>query len=342
MPDVIHESDIKISQGNHRIRWIDIAKGIAILAIILGHTALKNSIIWNWCYTFHVPMFFILSGYTSGIASSWSDVWRHVKKNFLHLIVPCLSIEMIQIIISFFLAEEKTVNTLIALLTKQLDVLFWASGATNADGTIPSLGALWFLIALFYAKLFWDIIYVLFPKVTAPVCIMTGFLGMLIGQRTYLPQELDVVFLVVFFLEVGKYFKRFDESKYYDKFKYLAVFIGFVIWIVCFCLGIRIEIVYRDYPYGVISIIEACCATYCMCVLSRLFDNIAVVRDILSYIGKFTLWIFMVHSLDYLINFMWVNLQSGIYIIAVRVIVDVSLALLLAHIKSFKSFINRK
>ena len=55
-----------------RIRFFDIAKGVAILAVILGHSAIEANdfipsytaqIILSFCFSFHMPLFFILSGY---------------------------------------------------------------------------------------------------------------------------------------------------------------------------------------------------------------------------------------------------------------------------------------
>lgn len=55
-----------------RIRFFDIAKGIAILAVVLGHSAIEANdfmpshtaqIILSLCFSFHMPLFFILSGY---------------------------------------------------------------------------------------------------------------------------------------------------------------------------------------------------------------------------------------------------------------------------------------
>lgn len=40
----------------NRVKYIDIARGIAILCIILGH--LGNATINRIVYTFHVPIFF--------------------------------------------------------------------------------------------------------------------------------------------------------------------------------------------------------------------------------------------------------------------------------------------
>lgn len=45
---------------NKRIEWVDTAKGIGLLCVILGH--LKVPYLSTWIYTFHMPLFFFLSG----------------------------------------------------------------------------------------------------------------------------------------------------------------------------------------------------------------------------------------------------------------------------------------
>lgn len=62
----------RLNKFMKRIRFFDIAKGIAILAVILGHSAIEANlfmphrtaqIIVSICFSFHMPLFFILSGY---------------------------------------------------------------------------------------------------------------------------------------------------------------------------------------------------------------------------------------------------------------------------------------
>lgn len=43
-----------------RVEWIDMAKGIGLLFVFLGH--LKTPFLATWIYTFHMPLFFFLSG----------------------------------------------------------------------------------------------------------------------------------------------------------------------------------------------------------------------------------------------------------------------------------------
>lgn len=43
-----------------RIAWIDIAKGIAILLMIIGHELPSNCHLYGLIFSFHMPLFFIL------------------------------------------------------------------------------------------------------------------------------------------------------------------------------------------------------------------------------------------------------------------------------------------
>ncbi|WP_367118171.1 acyltransferase family protein [uncultured Clostridium sp.] len=47
-----------------RLNFIDILKGIAIVLVVLGHILYnQNNLIRIWLYSFHIPLFFIISGY---------------------------------------------------------------------------------------------------------------------------------------------------------------------------------------------------------------------------------------------------------------------------------------
>lgn len=48
---------------NKRIEWIDIAKAVAIVLVGIGHYSCPK-ILMAFIYSFHMPLFFILSGIT--------------------------------------------------------------------------------------------------------------------------------------------------------------------------------------------------------------------------------------------------------------------------------------
>ena len=49
-----------------RLKWLDIAKGLGIILMVLGHTSIPkfaSDFIWS----FHMPLFFIASGFTTNL-----------------------------------------------------------------------------------------------------------------------------------------------------------------------------------------------------------------------------------------------------------------------------------
>lgn len=47
----------------NRVEWIDVAKGIAIILMILGHCISVDSWLRLIIFSFHMPFFLIASGY---------------------------------------------------------------------------------------------------------------------------------------------------------------------------------------------------------------------------------------------------------------------------------------
>lgn len=62
--------------------WIDIAKGLAILLMIIGHELRPQSHLYVLIFSFHMPLFFILSGYTARPVKSWTYLKKIAAKLF--------------------------------------------------------------------------------------------------------------------------------------------------------------------------------------------------------------------------------------------------------------------
>ena len=65
-----------------RIEWIDTAKGIGLILVILGH--LHIPFMTTWIYLFHMPLFFFLSGLVySGGKYTWKQYLIKKAKSLL-------------------------------------------------------------------------------------------------------------------------------------------------------------------------------------------------------------------------------------------------------------------
>ena len=121
-----------------RIGWIDWAKSFCMFLVILGHCHFQESgmIVIQLIYSFHMLLFFFLSGYLCQRQLSLQSF----LKDFRYIIIPYLSFGTINIIIGTISRQAICFDTII----KQLHTLF-----IGLDGKI---GAIWFLPSLFICK----------------------------------------------------------------------------------------------------------------------------------------------------------------------------------------------
>ena len=146
-----------------RIDWIDTAKGLCMILVIVGHTLPYGNLMRNFIFSFHMPAFFFLTGYTARRPDTWQGFARRVRKDFVALIVPVLGVvQVFNVLLNFFLSDDRSLTNLWDIARYNAITLFWASG-NPADG-IPSCGMPWFLFALFWGKLIWELLGLLFPK----------------------------------------------------------------------------------------------------------------------------------------------------------------------------------
>ena len=74
----------------NRIEWIDIVKGITILIVIAGHTYRNGfipGIIRGAIFSYHMPLFFIVSSITFKYSENTSDLIRNIRKSAKHLYI---------------------------------------------------------------------------------------------------------------------------------------------------------------------------------------------------------------------------------------------------------------
>ncbi|MFA4884780.1 MAG: acyltransferase family protein [Desulfotomaculaceae bacterium] len=95
---MVHTSDFKQRQP-----WLDIAKGIGITAVVLGHS---GSSIAYYLYWFHMPLFFIISGYLFKPHEDWATLSNWLYKRTCQLLIPYLSFLIIIVTVEFYLGNR--------------------------------------------------------------------------------------------------------------------------------------------------------------------------------------------------------------------------------------------
>lgn len=70
-----------------RTAWIDMAKGIGIILVILGHISFRPQSINVWLCSFHMPLFFFLSGITYN-PDKYNKFGLFLKTKIKQLVIP--------------------------------------------------------------------------------------------------------------------------------------------------------------------------------------------------------------------------------------------------------------
>lgn len=128
-----------------RDAYLDIVKGIAIIAVVIGHCIqfgsgiewMKGDFFYNnvfrFIYSWHMPLFMLVSGYLFSFSVKRHDLRELVTSRFQQLVLPMMSWGM--------------------LITIASCVLGWDSGTFAYNFFKHFLNDIWFLWAIFYNSL---------------------------------------------------------------------------------------------------------------------------------------------------------------------------------------------
>lgn len=326
----------------HRIQWVDIAKGIAMLFVIIGHTAPFGSMERSFIFSFHMPLFFLLSGYTMKFADSWEAAGRKVIKRAYQLLLPVFIIAVVSVFLSYHNALHRDVATLMGIARNMALAVLWGSGIPFKYH--PGLGMCWFLISLFWADVILNGIHLLFSKKpvmrTFFIIILSG-IGIALGKHgVWLPQNFDVTLCCILFLYVGVLWRTYDYvlSEYNN-----AIFVaGAVFWGLCLFYGKYIELASRHYPGAVWCVIEAIAAVYVICLIGKKFEFRICLNRIFAFIGVNTLSIFEIHALDWYVKPFWNSANWKVASLKrLCIVLSITLLLLLAKYAWRKVMVRR-
>ena len=285
-----------------RIRFFDIAKGIAILAVILGHSAIETNlfvphrtaqIVLSICFSFHMPLFFILSGYFMHPERRFR--WMKEAKQLLFTyVVTALCVLVGVTCMATFDHESR------AIALRQ-----WGMAAIYGSGDISNLtlwrvdlriGAIWFLLALFWARLLLHCLARLpYTPVWVALCFAVGYVS---AQYVLLPWSIQAGMCAAAFLYLGYLAKKCDLLGVVKRFPF-AWAIAFIIWVVDIMFFGGMSMAVNNYgSRPVLAVIGSIAGTLCVVGISQLIDRVPAMGSVLSRIGQASLAILCVHLIE--------------------------------------------
>lgn len=286
-----------------RIEYLDIAKGIGILLVVLGHNDFEviSPFVQRLIYSFHMPLFFFLSGY---FINASIPFFEFVRKRFNALLKPFL----FTIFLIYFTSvsfEKMGFNTAITRIVKSL----------YGSGHYLDWVQLWFLPHLFvvslYAFLFITIMsrlrsrWVAWGILLASLAVSLPFLRAFypfpisILGKDYelfgLPFSLDLVLATGFFFILGNEVRQATSEKTFDNWLLLAG-TGTALLLLNVLFRYEIDFNIRLYESFLVNTAEAILGILFVLALSRQIDLHATrLASFFKYLGNITLIILLFH-----------------------------------------------
>ena len=305
-----------------RIEYLDVARGIAIILMIIGHI-IKNTQFINVIYSFHIPIFVFISGF-------FFKGKEKINKLFsFYVIVIAISV--------------LTTPATVTIIERLKNILFRVSMSINDTpsgvNTLLSVGAMWFIPFIIVVKL----LFMLNVKICKKndnwlfvLCFIECTIGFILSRnKIWCIWHLDVAlysmlwFYFGYILHKRRLLEKFLNNK-------LIVFLCFCIWLIG-SQFVGISLASRGYMYSIVYVLPVIIATSGIISIIWISKKIEKFSFFLKYCGKNSMYFLVSY---YLVAIYVVRTSfSPIIIILLQIIISyLGTVLFDKIIKYFKNF----
>ncbi|MCI8983228.1 MAG: acyltransferase family protein [Hungatella sp.] len=287
--ELIRTSIKKFQESEVVIEQTDTAFLISIICLIVGHAVPGGTSIRNLMFSFQMPLLFILIGLKMKKVNFSSELSDQLKADFKYLVIPYVLFHVADSLLGILFYGE-TVD--IVVWVKKL---IWASGVAYKD--YPSIGVLWIINILFWAKTLFSMIQLIIPeRFRGITCVSIAIIGYMLGMRQrWLILSLDVAMVVVFYLYIGSQINRILNI--FDRHR-LLIAAAFGVWIILWDKGLYLEFAARYYPSFVLTVMESLCGSVCVMLFSRQLNRYLGISRLAYDIEKYAIIMLAMHHIS--------------------------------------------
>ena len=282
-----------VNQEKKREGWVDIAKGIAITAVVFGHmtiTGLNHDLFpvqTLFAVLWHVSVFFLIGGFfikEEKLVGPFGFIKGKVKSLYLlilYIYIPVLLLHNFFLNIGFYDVSIEYYGKYVTYWGIK-DLLINTIQAVCFAGREPLLGAMWFVYVLFMALCIFSVLSWGTKKVTSEEkhyeALRFGVIFLLAVISSTMTEVLHVniprcnnVFTAVLLIYVGmkayqKYHLRFDNV-------FIALLCAIIVWHIGTTKG-YVSLVENKMPNVVSMLASSSAALYVVCFFSRKLDTV--------------------------------------------------------------------
>lgn len=159
-----------------RLDYMDVVKGIGILLVVLGHNLQGIPALTSWIYSFHMPLFFIVTGYLEahkqahGVAHK--PIGSYIRRKAASLLWPYMTFSIVNLVWLLVFRLVMGVQPEAPFLVILLKML-----------TTYGYRAMWFLPTMFFASIIHHGAGNKAPAATTLLSILAGSTASLVLER---------------------------------------------------------------------------------------------------------------------------------------------------------------
>ena len=252
--------------------WLDVLKGIGIVLVTIGHIY-SNRTVFNWLYSFHMPLFFLAAGWVYKEKPVLTDIKRRIQT----IVVPYFSFGLL-VLIYWQVIERRFRDSDMSFM----DSLFglFSGCYDNLDFDVH----LWFLPCFFATVVLFNILANLGGKKIAYIVAALMSLIYVALLMPELPWGINRVFKYIGFYAVGVFLTG-RETKIVDR-KIRTGVVAVVLLILNFFLS------YHNLATGIMWLVTALIGVLALILISQLINQ----NRVLQYLGRISLVILCIHG----------------------------------------------
>lgn len=282
-----------------RIEYFDVAKGIAIIAVIVGHMGLVArgmTLTERFIFSFHMPIFFMISGF---FLSDQLEFLKFAKKRFKQLIVPyTFTWGMVCV---WSVSEDLVMRR--PNLIENLKMWFLAGmfGAGSDHNNvleryqIHQIGAIWFLLALFVSLVITRVF--IQYKYSYIGIIVVAIVGYYSSKYVWLPWSIQPGLVASIFVYLGWACRKKEVLTLRCRKEVLILICAIWYISVIFSRGLYMDD--NVYGNGILDIAGAIAGSYIIIIICKfLCKNCPTLKNILLFYGKNSLIVLCFHLIE--------------------------------------------
>lgn len=257
---------------NKRLSWLDSLRGFGIILITLGHLGCFE-LLERYIYSFHVPLFFFISGYL--YRSNALPLPTFIKKKTLSILVPFLVWTALSTSVNLVLGYR-----LIPLIEKAL----------TYKGQLTWNSPLWFLLVLYFV----EILFTLLDRINERtyfkvIIIVVSLVTFLLIGDIRLTLKLNLVPFAMIFFATGNVMRRSIENRGFFLKRWQKIPLALLLLVTGFVFGAvlncRIKYTHAIWGNYLYLFIAAFCSVIFYYILFRNVDKIGHSK-LLKYLGE--------------------------------------------------------